>query len=153
VILVPVGLLGDGSEVRVINIVLATNLLWSKSQVRSGKTASLEGVIIEVSLSIQISVVGNDLDSILVGTNSSIGSLSEKDALDCALWDEGELILAWEGLVGNVVVDGADEVIYWGLGCKVFEDSDYVSWDEVLGRLSITSANDCINSLNTTSFN
>ena len=44
----------------------------AESQMRSCNTAGLLGVICEVSLRIEICVVADDLDSGLVGTNSTI---------------------------------------------------------------------------------
>ena len=48
----------------------------AKAQVGLGNAAGLLGVILEVSLSVLIGVVTDDLDGVLVGVNGTIGALT-----------------------------------------------------------------------------
>ena len=143
--------MGDSSEVRGVDIVFAADLLWTESQVGGGQTTSLEGVIVEVPLSILWGFISDDLDAVLVGTNGSVRTLTEEDALDSAFWDEGEVVLTSERLVGNIVVDRADEVVHL-LTNQVVEDSNDVGWDEVLGGLAITTADDLLDLVQSAGF-
>ena len=69
-----IGIEGAGDEVCVLDVVFAVDWVLSETEVGTGGSASLTGVILEVSLSILASGVADDLDGALVGGDGTIGT-------------------------------------------------------------------------------
>ena len=65
----------------ILNGIFGSDLFRTESQVRNSETTRLVGIISEVALSVEISVLDNKLDSFLRGTNSTIGTKTVEDAL------------------------------------------------------------------------
>ncbi len=67
--------------------------LSPKRKVRAGETSRLLGVVSEVSLAIFIGVVTDNLNRVLVGTDSTVGTKTEELSLIGALVAESNLSL------------------------------------------------------------
>ena len=71
-----------GYEVCLVDQVGGLDRLLTETQVRHGNTAGLLGVIIEVSLSIHVGVVTDDLNGVLVSTYSTVSAQTPELAVD-----------------------------------------------------------------------
>ena len=69
-----IGIKGAGDEVCVLDVVFAVDWVLAETEVGTGGSASLTGVILEVGLSILSSSIADDLDGALVGGDGTIGT-------------------------------------------------------------------------------
>ena len=69
-----IGLAVAGDEVGIIDEVRHLDRRIAKAQVRYGDAAGFLGVISEICLGIHVSVITDDLDGTLVGTDRTIGT-------------------------------------------------------------------------------
>ena len=74
-------------------------------------TAGLLGVIVEVSLSVHVSVVADDLDGVLVGTDSTVCAETPELAVDCAGRCSHESRACRQGQIGDIVYDAEREAL------------------------------------------
>ena len=68
-------------EVSLIDVIWASDWVVTKTKVRNCDTTCLLGVILEVCLNILIRVVANDLDGVLVRTDSTVAAQTPELAL------------------------------------------------------------------------
>ena len=109
VVLGDVRLVVASYEVSLIDEVGRLDRSLAESEVRNRYAAGLLGVISEVSLSIQVGVVTDDLDRVLVCTNSTVSAQTPELAGSSALGSGVELALALERKICNVVIDADSE--------------------------------------------
>ena len=107
-----------------------------------GNTAGLLGVILEVSLSLHVSMVTDDLDGVLVSTDSTVSTKSPELASLGSLRSNVRIAGSLDGKVGNVIKDGKSEFLLGFITPEVFEYCQYVAGLYVLGTESVTSACD-----------
>ena len=72
VVLTNIGRIVAGYEVCLVDQVGGFDRFLTETQVRHGNTAGLLGVIIEVSLSVHVCVITDDLDGVLVCTYGTV---------------------------------------------------------------------------------
>ena len=84
VVLAYIGRIVAGYEVCLVDQVGGLDRSLTETQVRHGNTAGLLGVIIEVSLSIHVGVVTDDLDGVLVCTYGTVSAQTPELAVDGA---------------------------------------------------------------------
>ena len=65
----------------------------------------------EVALCVHIGVVADDLDGVLVGANSTVGTQAEELAAEAAFRRSVDLLGDVEGIAGDVVFDTHGEVV------------------------------------------
>src|SRR5437867_11706082 len=68
----------DGDETRTLNQVGALDRLWTKTQVRHSHRSGFLRIVNEIALRVIGRFFADDLDRILVGTNSTVGAESPK---------------------------------------------------------------------------
>ena len=71
-----------GNKVSLVNQVCRFDRFLTKTKVRHGHTTGFLGVIIKICLSIHISVITDDLDGVLVSSNSTVSTQSPELAVD-----------------------------------------------------------------------
>lgn len=135
----------DVSWVVASDVVSALDEVWSidwlftETKVRSSDTAGLVSIVSEVSLTVEWSVVDDELDGLLVSTNSTIGTETPEDALLGGFWK----VISW----GTTFKSGFwssntnSEVVAWFFSKEVLGDSSNVLWSEVFRTDTITTAN------------
>ena len=100
-----------GDKVGRLDQIGGTDRIGAKAQVGDGLGARLLGVIDEVALAVQWSILTNDLDAVLIGADGAIGTKSiEEGAGDVMGLDIKTLIIRQAG-EGDVVVDADGEVV------------------------------------------
>ena len=131
-----------GNKVSLVDVVGALDRLVAKAQVRDGDTAGLLGVILEVCLYIFIGVVADNLDGVLVRTNSTVAAQAPELALDGAFCSGVRRFLLFQRQVGNVVVDAQGESCFRSILCKLFINGEDAGRGGVLGAQTIAAADD-----------
>ena len=103
------------NEVRLAYQIGGLDGLFAEAEVGHCDTAGLLGVIIEVCLCIHIGVVADDLDGVLVGTDSTVCAQTPELAADCAFGSGNDLFAAVEGQVCDIVRDTDGEGLLGGV--------------------------------------
>ena len=106
-------------------------------------TTGFFGIIVEVCLSIHICMVTNDLDGVLVSTNSTVSTQTPEFTTCCAFTSNVNLRKNWQRQMCNVIDDTDCEVVLWSIKFKVFKYRDNLAWSNVFRTKTVTSANDC----------
>lgn len=112
----------------------------TETQVRAGISAGLLGIVIEVTLAVLGSVVSDDLDGVLVGTYSTVGTETVELALVCTLLGQRYLLTYRQGLVCHIICDTDGEVCLGLVLLEVLEHCEYLGRTGVFGRKTVTSA-------------
>ena len=128
-----------GHKVSHGDIVGAVDGLMAKAQVGLGNAAGLLGVILEVSLSVLIGVVTDDLDGVLVGANGTIGAQTPELAGDDGLAGGDDILANGQGQMRNVIVDADGEVVLL-LTLHVVEHGLHLGRSGILGTQAIAAA-------------
>ena len=109
IVLGDVRLVMTSNEICLVDEVCGLDRCLTESEVRNRYAAGLLGVICEVSLSIQVGMVTDDLDGVLVCTNCTVSAETPELAGSCSLGSRIELALALERKTCNVVLDADSE--------------------------------------------
>ncbi len=138
--LVAVAVQRAGDEVCLIDVVRRMDRGLAETQMRTGNAAGLLGVVLEISLGIQIRVVADDLDGGLVRADSSIRTKTEEQA--------GSII----GLhlqrnriqrqMRHIIVDGQRELFLRIFFLEFFINCIDVRRVGILGGQSVAAADD-----------
>ncbi len=115
VIHVQVGLYVACHEVWCCHQICGADGRVAEAEVRTCETAGFLGVVGEISLTVFVGVVTDDLDGVLVGSDSAVGSETEEFGFVCALVAEGKFFLGGQRGESHVVDDAHGEVVL-GLG-------------------------------------
>ena len=143
VILVNIGLLGAGNEVCIVNQIWRSNRSLAKSQMGHGDTAGLLGVISEISLSIELGLVADDLDSGLVGTNSTVGTQAPELAGSSAGRSQVNILrIQGQGSAVQVIINTDGEAVGRNVFLQLLIDAQYLVRIYILAAQAITAAND-----------
>ena len=122
--------------------VTSNDRLVSKTQMGTGYTTGFLCVIFKICLYILICMVTNDLNGILICTNSTIGSktpeLTAYSAWCCYL----DLISYWKRSKGKVIIDTYCKVVLRLFLIQLVKYSNDLCRSSILNGKSITSAND-----------
>ena len=92
-------------KVSLVNQVCWLNRFLTKAKVRHCNTTGLLRVIIKVSLCIHVCVITNDLDGVLVCSNSTICSKSPELTVDCSFWCCNNRSTCFKRKVCNIIND------------------------------------------------
>ena len=129
VILIYIRLLGAGNKVCIINKIWRSDWGLTKTQVGHGNTTGLLGVISEVCLSIQISLITDNLNSRLVGTYSTIGTETPELTSSGSFWSEVNMLWIWsKRCIGKIINNTNGKAI---LRCILLQ---FLKYAENLGR-------------------
>ena len=112
----------------------------TETEVRAGETSRLLGVVGEVSLAILVGCLTDNLDGVLVGTHSTVGTETIELGLEHAFATEGNLFLLGERGEGNIVDDADGEVVLRLGKCKVLVNGENLCGSGIVGAEAITSA-------------
>ena len=121
-----------GHEVRGADKIWSLDRLVSEAEVGAGVAAGLLRVIVEVGLAVLLRVASDDLDGVLVGADSAVGSESVELALGRAWLHDGNLALDGEGLECHVIDDADGEVVLRLVELKVVVNGDDLGRSGVL---------------------
>ena len=139
VILQDIGIQGTGYEVSVVYIVCASDRIRTESQVRSRDTAGFSGVILEISLCILIRVVADDLDGVLVGTDSTVGTQTpEQTGRVCSV--DLEVRIDIQRQMSDIIVDTDREFLFRSVFLQFVKDGFDLVRSSILGSDTVTSA-------------
>ena len=108
-----------GHEVGSVHEVGCLDRSLAEPQVRAGVAAGLLGVVVEVSLAVEVGVGSDDLDSVLVCAHGTVGAEAVELALGRALLHDRHLRLRGKALEGDVVEDSDSEVALGILALEV----------------------------------
>ena len=87
------------------------DLLLAETKMACGDTSRLVGIIGKVTLDVHVGVVADDLDGVVVGTDSSIRAKTPEHALGGALRDRVDLTSDREREVSDIILDTDGEVV------------------------------------------
>ena len=116
-------------KVRFVDQVGGFDLCLAETQMGDRNTTGFLGVIIKVCLYVLIGVVADDLDGVLVSTDSTVCSQSPELAVDDGFRNGDRIVGAVQRQVGDIVSDTNGEL---ALFC-ILEDSDDLCSAGVLG--------------------
>ena len=119
--------------VSLVNFIGGTDLTLTETQGRNGYAATLLGVVGEVTLSIHVGVVTDDLDGVFVCTNGTVGAVTPELASDAVFRSGNNRSANFERGVGNIIHDTNGEVVLRSVSLEVFINSDELSWGNILG--------------------
>ena len=114
----------------------------TETQVGYSDTAGLLGVISEVALCVHISLVADNLDGALVGTNGTIGTQAPELAGDGAFRGDVQGLFLRQGGVGHIIHNAYGEVVFGFSSLQVVEHSQSIARIEFLGTHAVTAADD-----------
>ena len=120
VIGVHVSLFMTCQEVSRFYVVRSPDRFGAKAQVRFGNAAGFLGIVFEVSLDVHIGVVADDLDGVLVGTDSTVRTEAPELAADRPFRIDGNRDIR-HGKMGYVIDDAQGEVVLRLEGFHVVE--------------------------------
>ena len=108
-----------GNELGMADQVWSPDRFGSKAQVRDGHCAGFLGVVVEVSLGIIVGLFANDLDGVLICSNSTIRTQAKEQAAHGRVSSSMEKFLSIiKGGVGHIIIDANSKVI---LGFGILE--------------------------------
>ena len=121
VVLVDVGRIMACYKVCLLNQVCGLNRFLSKTKVGHRHTAGFFGIIIKVCLCIHICIVTNDLDRVLICSNSTISTKSPELTVDCSFWCSNKCFALIQWQVCYVINDTDCESFFF---CVVVYSND-----------------------------
>ena len=122
VILLEVGEAVASGEVGRVDEVGAADHLAAEAEVGDRNAAGLLGVVLEVTLSVVLGVVTDDLDGVLVGSDRAVGAETPEHALLAVALGNDEFAVAEDVAAHDVIDDADDEVVDRLLGRHVRVD-------------------------------
>ena len=125
-------------EVSLADEICGLDRLLAEAEVGHRDTAGLLGVIIKVSLRVHVSVVADDLDGVLVRTDSTVSTKSPELAVHCAFRCRDELRTGLQGQVRDIIFDTEREALL----INIFKDSLDLCRIRILGAETIASGID-----------
>ena len=134
-----IALLVAGYKVSHGDIVSGVDRLVPEAQVALGYTAGLLGVILKVCLRILVGIVADDLDGVLVRTDSSVRSETPELAGDNALAGCNDVFTHGERGVCDVIIDADCEMVLL-FAEHVVKHSLDMGRDGILGRKAVAPA-------------
>ena len=127
-----------GYEVCSVDQVSRLDRLLTESQVRHGNTAGLLGIIIEVSLSVHVCVITDDLDGVLVCTYGTICTETPELTVNGSLRSRNKCWTSRQRKVCNIIIDTDGE----SLLINVVVNSNDLRRCGILGTKTITAGKD-----------
>ena len=114
------------------------DLLMTETKVRHGNTAGFLGVIIEVSLSVHIGVIADDLDGVLVSTYGTVCTQTPELTVGGSFRSGNKRSAYRQGQVGNIIYDTGGK----SLDGAVLIDSNDLRRSGIFGTKTITAGED-----------
>ena len=111
VVLTNIGRVVAGYEVCLVDQIGGFDRIMTETQVRHGNTAGLLGIIIEVSLSVHVCVITDDLDGVLVCTYSTVSTKTPELTVDGSFWSGNQRSAQFQRQVGNIIYDTDGEFL------------------------------------------
>ncbi len=130
-----------GNKVSLVDIIRAVDRALTKSQMRTGNTACLLGVICKVSLCIKISIITNDLNCALVGTDCTVGTQTVEQA--GTVIGNNVNINRFKGQMCNIIVNTDRELFFRFFLGKFSIDTGDVARVCILTGQTVTAADQC----------
>ena len=129
-----------GDEVSLVDVVGRLDGIVTETQMRNGHATGLLGVILEVSLNVLAGMVADDLDGVLVSTDSAVAAQTPELALDGAFCSGvgGDLLV--QGQEGDVVDDTQGELFLGLILSQLFVDCEEGGRSGVLRAQTVTAA-------------
>ena len=137
-----IGWVVASNKVCFVDVVWALDRFVTKTQMGNGDTAGLLGVILEVCLYIFIGVVTDDLDGVLVCTNSTVAAQTPEFAFDGAFCSGVWSFFFFQGQMSNVIVDAQSKSCFWSFFGQLFINCKDACWSCVFGAQTVTTADD-----------
>ena len=137
--LLEVGWVVASNVISTLDKVWCINWLLTKTKVGSSDTTRLVGIIGKVGLAIKVGVGDDELDGLLVGTNSTIGTKTPEDALLGGGWK----VISWlANFKSGLWLWNADsEVVLWSGRLEVLDNGIDMLWSKVFRTDTITTTN------------
>ena len=111
----------------------------AKAQVGLGNAAGLLGVILEVSLSVLVGVVTDNLDGVLVGAHGTVRAQTPELAGDDGLAGGDDVLANGQRQVSDIIVDTNGEVVLL-LTLHVVEHGLHLGRSGILGAQTVAAA-------------
>ena len=129
-------------EIGCLNLISAADRRVAEAQVRACEAATLLGVVREVSLTILVGIVTDNLHTVLIGTNGTVGTQTEEFGLEDSLAAKCHLLLSRQRGEGEVVNDTYGEVVLRLWQLEVLIDAEHHGGSHVGRTEAVTSAYD-----------
>ena len=130
------------NEVCLVYVVRALDGLVAEAQMRDGNAAGLLGVVLEVCLNILVGVVADDLDGVLVCTDSTVAAETPELALNGAFGCGGGSFDFLKGQAGNIVDYADGELALHLVLLKLVVDCKYACGRRILRAETVAAADD-----------
>ena len=140
IVLVEIGGVMAGDEIRRLYIVGGTDRPVRKAQMASGKSEGLLGVILEIGLGEFVRVVIDDLHGIFVGAHSAVGAKAPELAADRFALLRVKRLVHFQGSSGNVVCNADREAVFRIFLIQFLKDGEDLSRRGVLGGQAVAAA-------------
>ena len=142
IVVIHIALVVAGHEVGLIDQVGRTDGRVAETQIGNGDTAGFLRVVAEVSLSVHIRVVADNLDGVLVGADRSVRAKAPEAAGNRALGRDIMVLADGQGEMGHIVVNANGETLFGIRLLKLVENSEDLSRGRFFGAEAVTSADD-----------
>ena len=142
VIAVDVGLRMAGQEIRSRDQIRGTDRIFRETQMALGNTVGFLGVIFEVCLCVFAGIVTDDLCGVLVCADGSVRAKTPELAGNSVCGFGNERFMNFQGQMCDIVVDTDCEELLRCFGVHVVEDCLQLSRGDVLGRKTVSAAED-----------
>ena len=138
VVFVYIGRIVTCNKVCFVDQVCGFDRFLTETKVRHCNTAGLLGVIIEVSLSVHVCIVTDDLDGVLVSTYSTICSKSPELTVCSSFWCCNKRSACFQRKVCNIINDTDCEFFF----CCVLVYCNDLCRCSIFGTKTVTSCED-----------
>ena len=124
-----------GHKIGFLNQVGRPDRVGTEPQVRNRSGARFLRVVHEIALCVVVGIIADDLDRVLIGTDRTVGTKTEKQSLEYLLVTVPALGLCKvETRVGDVVMDADREMILWLLIIQLLKDAFNHPRSKLFGR-------------------
>ena len=115
------------NEICLMNQIRHTDWFFTKAEVGYGNTARFFRVIRKISLSIQIGIITNNLNSRFISADGTIRTESPEFAGMQSFLSQIQITRAFQRKIRNIIDDADDKVIFRSFFCKIIEYSYDIS--------------------------
>ena len=130
-----------GHEVSLVDVVGAADGLVAETQMADGHAAGLLGVILEVCLNILVGMVADDLDGVLVSTDSTVAAQTPELALlGASSCGDGSGLDFRQRQEGDVIGDTQSEALLGLILLQLLEQSKDGGRRGILAAQTVTAA-------------
>ena len=130
-----------GNKVRSVHLIGRTDRAVAETEVRAGEAARLLGVVREVSLTVLVGVVADNLNRVLVSTDSAVSSQAIELSLEHSFAAQWNLLNLRKRSKGDIIHDTYSEMILWLRQFEIVVNSDDLGGCGI-GRTEAVTATD-----------